>query len=102
MLKIGTDSFQAGSRIRLPEGWHDKILSFDKTMDSFPYDFIIKEVVKEKKGIFYICCSEKSDDKLVFSEYAMKYLLSEEVADSNIGLSFKEYLPLEDLQRHYL
>ena len=96
MLKIGTDSFQAGYRIRLPEGWHDKILSFDKTMDSFPYDFIINEVVKEKKGIFYICCSKKSDDKLVFSEYAMKYLLSEEVADSNIGLSFKEYLPLED------
>lgn len=98
MLKISKEPFSPGVRIRLPESWHDKILSFANTANSFPYDFVINEIIKDRKGIYYICNSEKksTDSKLALSEHVVNYLLAEEVTDSNIGLSFRDFLPVED------
>ena len=101
MLKISNGSLKIGMRISLPEEWHEKILQFSQEKD-FPYEFFIEEIIKdkEKKEVYYICRSEKKEtgkmQRLVFTEFVIRYLSAEEVPDLNIGLSFKEYLPLEE------
>lgn len=96
MLKLGSSPPKEGTKIRLPEAWHDKIVSFGQ-MEVCSYDFLIQEVVKDKdkKETYCICRSEKCEVSIVLTEDAVKYLLAEEVNDSNIGLIFKEYLPTE-------
>lgn len=99
MLKL-KDTLKKGVRIRLPEEWHEKILDFSKATNS-PYEYVIEQIVKDKesKETFCICKAEKRSDKnnrIILTEYVVKYLLAEEVKDSNIGLSFKDYLPIED------
>jgi len=98
VLKIRGNSFQKGIRIRLSEKWHDVILDFASEA-IFPYDFILEEKVKVKKDVYYLACSEKKqfeDVRIYLAEEVVNYLLAEEVGDSNIGLSFKEFLPIED------
>lgn len=103
MLKVTSNKIKEGIRIVLPEEWHDKVLSFAKK-ESFPYEFIVEEIEKDKatKETYYICKSEKKSGgkaiKIALTEYSIKYLLAQEVPDLNIGLSFKEYLPLENSQ----
>lgn len=100
MLKIG-NNVKIETRVVLPENWHEKIIKFAKVKD-FPYEFTIEEIKKNKniKETYYICKSIKKDKekvvRLAFSEYAIKYLFAQEVADLNIGLSFKEFLPLDN------
>ena len=93
MLKLN-NSLNSGKRIKLPKEWHDKILSFSK-LETFPYEFVINKVVNDKEK-YCICEAEEKlteNNKMVLTEHAAKYLLAEEVEDSNIGLSFMEYLP---------
>lgn len=103
MLKLNSTKLKEGMRIVLPEEWHDKILAFSKK-ETCPYEFILDEIEKDKetKETYHICKSEKKSGgkaaKIALTEYAIKYLLAQEVPDLNIGLSFKEYLPLEDSQ----
>lgn len=103
MLKVNGSKIKEGIRIVLPEEWHDKILIFSKK-ETYPYEFILEEIEKDKetKETYYICKSEKKSGgksiKIALTECTIKYLLSQEVPDLNIGLSFKEYLPLEDSQ----
>ena len=97
MLKIRSSPLNEGTHIRLPEQWHDKILAFSQK-ETCSYDFTIEEIVKDKdkKETYCICKSEKCDEVIVLTDDVVKYLLAEEVEDSNIGLVFKEYLPLEE------
>ena len=98
MLKIDNSLMKKGTKIRLPETWHDKVVRFNQD-SNFPYEFFIEEIVREKKETYCICKAEKKsckNNKLILSEDAISYLLADEVADQNIGLSFKEYLPMEN------
>ena len=99
MLKISTEPLSTGKRIRLPEDWRDKILLAANPSDYYPYDYVVDEIVKDKREFYYICKPEKKfkvASKVVLSGYALQYLLAEELEDSNVGLLFKEYLPVED------
>ena len=99
MLKLYTGALTTGIRIRLPEDWHDKVLLAANPTNYYPYDYVVSEIVKEKRETYYICKPEKKKpnaSKIVLSTYALEYLLAEETDDSNIGLLFKEYFPLED------
>ena len=101
MLKISDNQIKIGICIILPNEWHEKILTFGK-MTNCPYEFIIEEEIRDKKSKekYYLCKPDKKENnmdfKIALSEYAVKYLYSQEVPDLNIGLSFKEYLPSED------
>lgn len=101
MLKVNLDSLVVGTRVYLPEAWHEKVLIFSQK-ESFPYDFTIEEIVKEGKNsdTLYICVSDKTETgavcRIAISEFVLMYMFAEEVPDSNIGLYFNEYLPLED------
>lgn len=103
MLKINNNKIKEGMRIVLPEEWHEKVLKFSKK-ETYPYEFILEEIEKDKetKETYYMCKAEKKSGgkfaKIALTEYAIRYLLAQEVPDLNIGLSFKEYLPLEDSQ----
>lgn len=103
MLKINNNKLKEGMRIVLPEEWHDKVLAFSKK-ENCPYEFILGNIEKDKgtKETYYICKPEKKTGaklaKIAFTECTIRYLFSQEVPDLNIGLSFKEYLPLEDSQ----
>ena len=104
MLKVKGSSFQKDRRIRLSEKWHEVILDFTgETI--YPYDFILEEKVKVKKDTYCIASSEKKDFKdvkIYLSEEVVNYLLAEEVEDSNIGLSFKDFLPMENSLFYFL
>lgn len=97
MLKLNTASIKEGFRFYLPENWHETLISFGKIVDC-PYEFITTQIYKDdsSKETYYICEGDKNKKvRVAFSEYVIKYLSASEVPDSNIGFSFKEYLPLE-------
>ena len=93
MLNVGKIKLETGKRIVLPETWHEKIVTFCKM--SYPYEFFIEELIKSKKETYCLCKAAKNKE-IVITAFAAKYLLASEVTDSNIGLSFKEYLPVEN------
>lgn len=101
MLKLSVIPIKEGVRINIPEVWHDKLVNLGKVANC-PYEFFLSQIHKDSssKQKYYICEGEKREKskkvKIVFSEYAIKYLLADEVPDSNIGFSFKEFLPLEN------
>lgn len=99
MLKIGCEDIKVGNRVILPEAWHEKVMDFGN-LKSCAYEFEVEEIVKHKanKETYYICMPAKKEKsaKIAFSEIAIKYLFGQEVQDQNIGLSFKDFLPLED------
>lgn len=98
MLKLNVVALKEGLRFPLPEAWHDKLVTLGKIANC-PYEFIITKVDKDisSKETYYICESEKGKKvQIAIEEYAMKYLVAQEVPDSNIGFSFKDFLPLEN------
>lgn len=98
MLKLNVTPIKEGLRFNLPESWHDKLISFGK-ISNCPYEFLIVETYKDSssKETYYICEGEKNKKvRIAIAEYVIKYLFAQEVPDSNIGFSFKEYLPIED------
>lgn len=101
MLKLDGGQIKAGTRVFLPERWHEKLVSFGK-LQTCPYEFEAVEVVKVGKATYYICEADKKERgkkiRIALTEFSIKYLLAQEVPDSNIGFSFKEYLPTEDSQ----
>lgn len=99
MLKISNIEPKVGLRVTLPEDWHEKVVSFGK-VKTFAYDFEISQIVKDKatRTTYYICKPEKKEFKqlIAFTETPLRYLKASEVPDQNVGLSFKEFLPLEN------
>ena len=99
MLKLSANP-KEGVRIIIPESWHDKIVNLGKIANC-PYEFsVLKSHKDSSKQKFFICEGERKEKgkklKIVLEEYAIKYLLADEVPDANIGFSFKEFLPLEN------
>lgn len=94
MLKLGKE-LEKGVRIILRESWHEKAMTFSKNK-KIPYEFILTDIVKQDKERYYICEDESKKHKIALTEFAIKYLFADEVPDSNIGFSFKDYLPLEN------
>ena len=98
MLKINNNPLKKRTPIRLPEDWHSKILEFSKK-EKYPYEFFITDIVKKDRRTYCSCSAEKQkDNKILLTDSAVRYLLAEEMKDSNEGLSFKEYFPEEDSQ----
>lgn len=101
MLKLNVVTLKEGLRFTLPEAWHDKLIVCGKIANC-PYEFLITKIYKDSssKETYYICEGEKKEKgkkvQIAIGEYAMKYLFAQEVPDSNIGFSFKEFLPIED------
>lgn len=101
MLKLNVVTVKEGFRFTLPEAWHDKLVNLGKIVNC-PYAFVITKIEKDSssKETFYICEGEKKEKgkkiQIAIGEYAIKYLFAQEVPDSNIGLSFKDFLPLEN------
>lgn len=99
MLKLCTGAIEVGCRIILPELWHEKLVDL-LGGQKYPYEYFVEEV-KKKNGKIYVCVGEmkkgkiKEKVKIGLTELAIKYLLSEEIPDTNNGFSFKEYLPIE-------
>jgi len=84
----------------LPELWHQDIIKVTKKK-AFPYQFKIKETVKDDNGTSLCLCESESKNKgdkiyrLALSEHVVSFLLGSEVPDSNVGFTFKEYFPME-------
>lgn len=99
MLKIGNGELKVGTRVILPEAWHEKVMDFGN-LKNCPYEFEVEEIVKRKanREIYYICRPTKKEKeiKIALTEITIRYLYGQEVPDQNVGLSFKEFLPLED------
>ena len=101
MLRITNINLKEGIRIRLPESWHDVLSVFCKDK-SLPYEYEIERITRDRndKEICCICKAKRQNSRMykriVLKEFAVKYLLAEELTDSNIGLSFKKYLPAEN------
>lgn len=94
MLQLGKEQIPIGARVLLTEKWHEKLCNFMK--QSIPYNFVVCHISKQNKEIYYLLESEKSKKvKIALSQHVIKYLFACEVPDSNVGLSFKEYLPDE-------
>lgn len=98
MLKLNANPIKEGTRLYLPEKWHKKLVSLGKICNC-PYDYIVAQTYKDTstKETYYICEGEKNKKiKIAVEESVLKYLTGEELTDSNLGLSFKDFLPLEN------
>ena len=96
MLKISPISKKRNLRIKLPEAWHEIILEFTSSA-KFPYNFVLERIEENPLNheIYYIFKSKK-DRRLALSEPVLQYFFGEKVKSSNEGLSFKNYLPIEN------
>ncbi len=87
--------------IFLTENWHNEILKYLGCQD-FPYEFEFNKKVKVEaiKDSVYIFKSNgkngKKCKKIALSTLVLKRFFAREVPDTNLGLSFKEYLPIEN------
>ena len=98
MLRLTPVSIPHNFRLKLPEAWHAKILDFTSSAQ-FPINFIYEGKRKNttKNEVFFIFRSKsKSNKKLALTEPVLQYFLAEKEPSSNEGLSFKEYLPIEN------
>lgn len=99
MLKLDYEKIKDGTRIILPETWHEKVMNFGKIKEC-DYEFFVEKVIKHKtmKETFYLCkpVNKKQSINIALTEIAIRYLCGQELPDQNIGLSFRDFLPLED------
>lgn len=99
MQMLGNAELRVGLRVILPEEWHEKATTFGK-LKSLSYEFEVEEIIKQKsnKETYYLCKPQGKGKSpaIALTESAIKYLIAQEVPDQNIGLSFKEFLPLEN------
>lgn len=95
MIKTDGSKPKISDSIYLPEIWHEQIEQKVGKKD-IPYQYTLREEIKLEQKIF-ICegIKNKKQYNIALTENVIKYLLGTEVPDSNIGFSFKEYLPVE-------
>ena len=101
MLKLSKDSIQMGLRFVLRESWHEKLINFTK-IQALPYEYILEGFTQNANETYYIFQSEGTVKgkkiRIAAQKFIVRYFEAQEVPDSNIGFSFKEYLPLENTQ----
>lgn len=95
MLKLGTEAIKIGTRVTLRETWHDGLISFSKNK-KYPYEYTLVDIVKQNKETYYICENDKKKCRIAMTEFVIRYLFAKEVPDANMGLGFREYLPMEN------
>ena len=96
MLQVKRNNSRHKLRLKLPENWHSTILNFT-SITKFPYHFSLESVEKSSNQVeTYYIFKSKNDKALVLTEPVVNYFFAEKVENSNKGLSFKEFLPLED------
>ena len=102
MLKITKRNIEIGQTFQIRNSWRENIAkTLNKNEEMFPFHFKIVDIEQYMKDTYYIAESipdSKSEKiiKIKVSEIILKYLLSNEVSDSNIGMYFSDYLPLEN------
>lgn len=83
----------------LRNSWHDKLQDY-MSVKSLPFRFKtiekIEKINNEANPCYLVSDCEKNKVKMMISEVALKYLNGIEVPDSNIGMYFKDYLPIEN------
>ena len=101
MLKLSRDPIKTGIRFVLRESWHEKIVEFCR-IQNLPYEYILIDSTQNANETYYIFQSEESIKgkkiRIAAQEFVVRYFLAQEVPDSNVGFSFKEYLPVENTQ----
>lgn len=91
MIKINNLKLDATTTIYLPEAWHEMIMN-DIKGNTFPYEFTYIESVKNNDIVINIFKGAKNKH-IGLTNDILRYLFGSEVPDTNIGFSFKEYLP---------
>ena len=102
MLKIFKQSIEIGQTFQIRNSWRERIAKeLNKDEESFPFYFRIVDKEILMKDNIYNCESIPDNSKekvfkIKVSETIIKYLLSTEVNDNNVGVYFCDYLPLEN------
>lgn len=101
MLQIQLDTVQIGQTFQIRNTWRNKISELVKKED-FPFHFKVIDVIRNttKAENFYLCESIPNDKKekiikITVGESVIQYVTSNEVENCNVGLYFKDYLPIE-------
>lgn len=95
MIKIQPLKLDNGTNVYLPETWHELLLNSTKN-NSFPYEFNYLQTINENDNLIYIFKNDGKGKLVGFKEDVLKYLYGIEVPNTNVGFSFKEYLPNEN------
>lgn len=102
MLKLRKQTIEIGQTFQIRNTWRENIArQLNKDEELFPFHFKIVDVEQYMKDTIYVAESipDTKSEKVIrikVSETILKYLLSSEVSDSNIGMYFNDYLPLEN------
>ncbi len=103
MLKITENNITKGMNVSIRNSWRKQIIALTGKED-FPNTFVVGE---ETWGIgaksFYECTSLNDDGHkkpvtIYVDALTLQYVSSVEVPDSNVGLYFTDYLPIENTQ----
>lgn len=101
MLQIQLDTVQIGQTFQIRNTWRNKISELVKKED-FPFHFKVIDVIRNttRAENFYLCESIPNDKKekivkITVGESVIQYVTSNEVDNCNVGLYFKDYLPIE-------
>lgn len=102
MLQITIDAPVIGLNFKIRNSWREKILKLTNKED-FPFSFKVADIVRNttKAENFYLCESIANDKKdkivkIIVGESVIQYANSIEVDDTNVGLYFKDYFPMEN------
>lgn len=102
MIKISKNNIEIGTTFQIRNTWRKQIAKeLEINEEDFPFVFKIVDSETNMKETLFFAESVKNEKeekivKLKISEIAIKYLIGEEVEDCNVGLYFKDYLPLEN------
>lgn len=101
MLQIQLDTIQIGQSFQIRNSWRNKISELTNKED-FPFCFKVVDVIRNttKAENFYLCESIPNDKKekvikITVGESVIQYVTSAEVENCNVGLYFRDYLPME-------
>lgn len=97
MVKLENINVNENTKFYMPEDWHQLMLNKLNKTKEIPYLYKYHEDLKlNNLKCFKFKSSERKQFEIILPEYILKYLNSTTVNDNNIGLSFKEYLPIEN------
>lgn len=98
MLKIVNNRIEKGMHFQIRNSWREKIAKMlEIDVEHYPFTFQVGDL---REDGYYCCKSVCNDDsdldcKILVTNIILKYLIGIEVEDSNVGVYFQDYLPLE-------